>query len=199
MSTCSGTMEVWKDTQTVVRVKWSRSSSNHLGEDQSYDIRMLMAEMAGYTLNRDNLHSVVKEIEGALVMDSRGIFDAMTKNMSPLHGLRESRAGYELTMAVNLGLLAGTRFRWVNGTSQLGDSLTKADARKVILQFLSQRQYWRLVHDEKFESGRKVHKKEMEKKLREMEQFFIGEVKKAAERNNWPWTEEGPLRYDPLS
>jgi hypothetical protein len=34
-------------------------------------------------------------------MDSRGIYDAMVKNTSPLHGLRDLRSGYELTLSVN--------------------------------------------------------------------------------------------------
>ena len=37
---------------------------------------------------------------GAVVMDSKGIFDAMTRNTSSLHGLRSSCAGYELTISV---------------------------------------------------------------------------------------------------
>ena len=201
-SECQLAVIQWKSGKTPRQCLGSNGAEVQaitIGEDQNYHIRMLMAEMAGYDINRSNLHLVIKEIDGALVMDSRGIYDAMTKNMSPLHGLRESRAGYELTLAVNQGVMAGTKFRWVNGLAQIGDSLTKAGARKVILQFLSQRQHWRLIHDEKFESGRKVHKKEMERRLREMEQFFINEVKKAAERNNWPWTEEQPIQYDPLT
>ena len=62
---------------------------------------MLMAEIGGANVEKDNVHEVVKTVDGAVVMDSRGIYDAMTKNVSPLHGLRESRAGYELTLAVN--------------------------------------------------------------------------------------------------
>ena len=34
-------------------------------------------------------------------MDPRGVYDAATRNLSMLHGLRSSRAGYELTLAVN--------------------------------------------------------------------------------------------------
>ena len=42
------------------------------------------------------------DLNSQIVYDSRGIYDAMTRNVSPLHGLRDSRAGYELTLAVNL-------------------------------------------------------------------------------------------------
>ena len=172
-----------------------------IGEDQNVHIRMLLAEFSGTEVTRSNLADLAKVIPGALVMDSRGIYDAMVKNTSPLHGLRDSRSGYELTLSVNQSQIAGTKLRWVNGLAQLADSMTKANAKKTILQFLSGRQFWRLVHDPKFESGRKVHKREMERKLREMQEFFVQEVKKAAYKHNWPWTEidDAPIVYDALS
>lgn len=172
-----------------------------IGEDQNVHIRMLLAEFSGVDVTRENLSDLAKIVPGAVVMDSRGIYDAMVKNISPLHGLRDSRSGYELTLSVNQSQIAGTKLCWVNGLSQLADSLTKAHAKKTLLQFLSGKQFWRLVHDPKFESGRRVHKREMERKLREMEQFFVQEVKKAAMKHNWPWTETGeaPVQYDPYT
>ena len=131
-------------------------------------------------------------------MDSKGIYDAMTRNLSSLHGLRDSRAGYELTLAVNQALKAQTQLRWVNGLAQLGDSLTKNGAKKMLLQFFSQRQFWRLIHDEKFEAGRKVHKKAMEQKLRDMQQTYVMNLQQMAERFNWPWDAgETPPSYPP--
>ena len=95
----------WKSGKTPRQCLGSNGAETQaitIGEDQNYNIRMLMAEIVGYDIDRENLHDVVKNIDGALVMDSRGIYDAMTRNVSPLHGLRDSRAGYELTLAVNL-------------------------------------------------------------------------------------------------
>ena len=138
-------------------------------------------EFAGTKIQRDKLHDALKVVAGAVVMDSRGIYDAMTRNLSSVHGLRDSRAGYELTLAVNQAL------RWVNGLAQLGDSLTKFGARKTILQFFSQKQFWRLVHDDKFEAGRKVHKRALEKKWREMQANFVDTLRGLAAKHNWPW------------
>eukprot|EP00435_Cladocopium_sp_Y103_P047941 s1625_g14.t1 len=147
-----------------------------IGEDICWNLRMLLAELCGEEVRRDNLHEIVKVIEGAVVMDTRGIYDAITRNLSPLHGLREARAGYELTLAVNQGVQSGVHFRWVNGLAQLADAMTKTGTRKILLQFFGQRQHWRLVHDNKFESGRRVHKKELEKRLKEMEENFVNFV-----------------------
>ena len=108
-------------------------------------------------------------------MDSRGVFDAATRNVSALHGLRSSRAGYELTLSVNQARSIQTNFRWVNGLSQLADPLTKSNSRKVLLHMMSMGQRWRLVHDEKFTAGKKIRKQEMLKRIRDMEdQFFQG-------------------------
>ena len=137
--------------------------------------------------------------DGAVIMDTRGIYDAITRNLSPLHGLREARAGYELTLAVNQGIQSGVQFRWVNGLAQLADAMTKTANRKILLHLFGQKQYWRLVHDEKFESGRRVHKKELERRLKEMQNTFVAFIKDLAEKKNFPWTDESPTRYHPLS
>ena len=113
-----------------------------------------------------------------VVMDTRGIYDAITRNLSPLHGLREARAGYELTLAVNQGIQSGVQFRWVNGLAQLADAMTKASNRKILLHLFGQKQHWRLVHDEKFESGRRVHKKELEKRF----EGYAGQLRGLRER-----------------
>ena len=139
---------------------------------------------------------------GALVMDTKGIYDAMTRNISSLHGLRSSRAGYELTLAVLSAKRIGTVMRWVNGMAQLGDCLTKFAERKVFLQFLAANQTWRLIHDEKFTAGRKLRKRELEKATQQMEENFIMMVRDMAIKNRWPWDDfrsMGDVRMeDPL-
>ena len=193
----------WKSGKTPRQCLGSNGAevqSITIGEDQNYQIRAMMAEFGGLEMKRAELHSTVRRVPGALVMDSRGIYDAMTRNLSALHGLRDSRAGYELTLAVNQALKAGTELRWVNGLAQLGDSLTKSGARKTILQFLSQRQHWRLTHDDKFEAGRKVHKKIMEQRLREAQNLFVEKLRGLAEKFNWPWDADQPVpEYPPFT
>ena len=120
-------------------------------------------------------------------MDTRGIYDSMVRNVSSLHGLRSSRAGYELTLSVQQAMRIRTGIRWVNGLAMLADCLTKANERKVFLQFLAANQKWLLVHDERFVAGRKLRKRELEKATKEMEQQFIGCVRDMAIKCKWPW------------
>ena len=170
-----------------------------VGEDQNYHIRALLYEVSGRRIDRQNLHRQVATVPGALVLDSRGIFDAATRNLSALHGLRDSRAGYELTLAMLNAKKADTRLRWVCGIAQLADSLTKFADRKAFLQFMSQKQYWRLVDDPTFTAGRKIHKKVFEQKLKETEEFFMNAVEKMARESNWPWIEDAEASYEPLT
>lgn len=160
---------------------------------------MLLAEISGEDINRNNLYDVVKRIPGALVMDSRGIYDAMTRNMSALHGLRESRGGYEVVLAVNSALRAETMLRWVNGMSQLGDGLTKNNARKMLLQFFSQKQYWRLVDDPKFEAGRKKSTSaSWRRRSKRCKRCLYRRSRKLAVKENLPWDEGPVVTYDHL-
>ena len=158
------------------------------GEDITFKLRAMWTEIHGVQLTRESLYEEVKNgTKGALVMDTRGIYDAMTTNISSLHGLRSSRAGYELTLAVQQACHIQTILRWVNGLAQLGDCLTKFGERKVFLQFMANGQAWRLVHDEKFVAGRKVRKKELEAAVKEMENLFLSKLKLLAQQNRWPW------------
>ena len=161
-----------------------------IGEDQNYLVRGLLFEMMGNQLERKVIHKQVATVPGCLVMDSRGIYDAATRNLSCLHGLRESRAGYELTLSIVQATQAKTVLRWVCGIAQLADSLTKFFDRKCILQFLAAKQVWRLTDDPSFTAGRKVNKRAMEKKLQETQDYFINSIRILAEKNNWPWQDD---------
>lgn len=170
-----------------------------VGEDQNFHIRALLYEVSGRRIDRQDLHQQLATVPGALVLDSRGIFDAATRNLSALHGLRDSRAGYELTLAMLNAKKANTKMRWVNGIAQLADSLTKFADRKAFLQFMSQKQFWRLVDDPTFTAGRKINKKLYEQKLKETEDFFFSAVAEMAKKCNWPWVENDPAFYSPLT
>ncbi|CAE7712174.1 unnamed protein product [Symbiodinium sp. CCMP2592] len=173
-----------------------------VGEDLVYLIRAMWMEFNGVAPQRGKLNQLIREhTTGALVMDSRGIFDAMTRNTSALHGLRSSRAGYELTTSVSQAVEAGTILRWVAGTEMIADALTKASARKVFLQLLSQRQEWRLVYDPDFTAGRKLNKREHEKRVQELSANFLAALQQFAEEQRLPWgtAEAKPEEEDLMS
>ena len=160
------------------------------GEDETFRLRAQWADMHGVVLDRTNIYDMVREhTMGIIVMDTRGIFDAMTRNISSLRGLRSSRAGYELTLAVQQALKIGTGFRWVNGLAMPADCLTKFSERKIFLQFVAEGQKWRIVHDPKFVAGKKLKKRELKQATRQMEQLFVDSVRDMAFQSRWPWHE----------
>ena len=188
----------WKSSKTPRQVLGSNGAEVQAvteAEDSVFRIRALLAELGGVHFDRSNIYEKVRCCTaGAVVMDTRGIFDAATRSVSCLHGLRSSRSGYELTLAVIQALQVQTRFRWVHGGAQLGDGLTKWSSRKVLLQFFAANQRWKLIHDPKFESGRKVKKKELERQMRDREVSFIKMMEELAHQNRWPWIEPQSLR-----
>ena len=97
-----------------------------IGEDVVLLLRAMWYEVHGGKVSRYDLgEKLAKRTAGGLIMDSKGIFDAMTRNLSALHGLRSSRAGSELTISVQQAIQLKTHLRWVNGNAQLADGLTK--------------------------------------------------------------------------
>ena len=165
------------------------------GEDLCFRLRALLAEVNGETLTRRNISQIVKEkTHGALVMDSKGIYDSMSRNVSALHGLKSGRAGYELTLSVSQALEVHTKLRWVHGEAQLADALTKGGpAKKMMMRFFSEGQKWQLIHDPEFTAGKKVKKKELLEKMRRMEETFVLAVIQAAKMYRWPITSEADV------
>ena len=148
----------------------SEVQSITVGEDFVFLLRALWCELNGVVLERYHWQNIIAHYTtGALMMDSRGIFDAATRNESALHGLRSSRAGYELSAAVTQAKKLNTDMRWVNGGAMLADTMTKKDARKSWQMFLSLGQLWHVRHDPSFESFRKVNAKSIRKAQKELE------------------------------
>ncbi|CAE7836823.1 GIP [Symbiodinium sp. CCMP2592] len=161
-----------------------------VGEDTVFLIRAMWLEVHGIELHRDTLHETVRDNSiGILVTDSKGIYDAFTRNVSSLHGLRSSRAGFELTVAVQQAMQLQTHLRWVNGEAQLADGLTKdtATARKGLLSFLANGQRWSVVYDPKFTAAKKVRKTDLQKALKEREEAFIASVRAFSKQERYPW------------
>ncbi|CAE7817945.1 RE1 [Symbiodinium sp. CCMP2592] len=167
-----------------------------VGEDMVFMIRALWLEVHGAVIERNSWENLVAEkTMGALVTDSKGIFDAMTRNVSALHGLHSSRAGFELTVTVQQAMKLKTQLRWVNGVAQLADAMTKAApaAKKGMLEFYRRGQTWSVVHDPSFTAGKKLHKAKLLKEIQAVDYInvcafvprsaFVTESVRVADRN----------------
>ena len=93
----------WRSSKTPRQVLGSNGAEVQAvteAEDFVFHTRAMWCELHGQTFEKkEDLYGMVKTMsQGAVIMD-RGIFDAATRNVSSLHGLRSSRAGYELTIS----------------------------------------------------------------------------------------------------
>ena len=111
-------LAAWRSTKAPREILGSNGSEVQaiaVGEDVVFLLRAMLFEVHGGQVVRGWLsEDLACETKGGLVMDSRGVCDAMMRNLSSLHGLRSSRAGYEFTIAVQQAVQLGTQLRWVN-------------------------------------------------------------------------------------
>ena len=170
----------WKLKRKAISTNDGEIQAMLEGEDNNYRTRLLWCEMNGCSglprvdlLNRAN--DLVRNVAGINVTDSKGGFDAINKNESPLLGLSNARSalqGYQLREQLRE---AGGRLIWLSGDWNLADSMTKKakSARQGLEQFL--RNYvWQLHYDPNFVvSERKARQqgRHATKRMQELQSF----------------------------
>ena len=122
---------------------------------------MLWAELHGAGTARqlrDNLvekqEELARRVKGILCTDSRGGYDAVELNESPLLGLSNMRAALQaFALRENLSRV-GCELRWVASDYDLADALTKKkqDARYGLQKFLTS-WLWAISFDLTFTSA----------------------------------------------
>eukprot|EP00439_Symbiodinium_sp_Y106_P001694 s8914_g1.t1 len=138
-------------------------------EDNNFRARLLWSELHGAghqfqagPLRRDlvgNTEQQVMTVKGIVCTDSKGGYDAVELNESPLLGLSNMRSALQ---AFQLrGNLARTAclLRWLASDYDLADALTKkkADCRAGLIKFLRSG-YWCIKYDPAFTSAKKAKK-----------------------------------------
>ena len=117
-------------------------------EDVLFRCRLLWAEIHGAGLKIqslrgfdmvDAMEEIVRRVHGVLCTDSRGGFDAVEVNESPLLGLANLRSALQAFQLLRDHLKrTGCELRWVASDYDLGDALTKKrlDSRLGLQRFL---------------------------------------------------------------
>ena len=112
-------------------------------------MRFQVAEFLGKHANE-----TVNYVEGVLISDSKDLYDRLSSTVLTLSGA-EKRSDTE-TLCLKEALEENhVHLRWVNGESQLANSLTKLDEPQQILMFNDRNGRWRVVYDEGLVSGRR--------------------------------------------
>eukprot|EP00439_Symbiodinium_sp_Y106_P052071 s332_g6.t4 len=114
-------------------------------EDQNFRIRLLWTELHGRGAPRqlrDDLVTLAENqamtVKGILCTDSRGGYDAVERNESPLLGLSNMRAALQAFQLRDNLRRVGCELRWLASDYDLADAMTKkkAESRLGLLTFL---------------------------------------------------------------
>ena len=153
----------WKLRRKAIGSNDAEVQSILEAEDQNFRVRMLWAELHGAGTARqlrDNLvekqEELARRVKGILCTDSRGGYDAVELNESPLLGLSNMRAALQaFALRENLSRV-GCELRWVASDYDLADALTKKkqDARCGLQKFLTS-WLWAISFDPTFTSAKK--------------------------------------------
>ena len=126
------------------------------GDDEAVYIRLCLKEILFGQLDLQNWRSEARQIPVALVVDSRGVYDALARSSSSCLGLKDQKSGLE-ALALKQSLVeCGTMIRWCRSAVQLGGVVTKdSDTARAPWELFVRRGFrWKLIHDPKFESSR---------------------------------------------
>ena len=122
------------------------------GDDEAVYIRLCLQEVLFGQLDSQNWQSETRQIPAALVVDCRGVYDALARSSSSCLGPKDKKSGLEALALVE----CGTLIRWCHSAAQLGDVATKdSDAARAPWELFVRRCLrWKLIHDPKCESSR---------------------------------------------
>jgi putative AlgH/UPF0301 family transcriptional regulator len=124
------------------------------GEDQMYALRFQLSEFRGFAANPWQPGETVNHTAGVLISDSKNLFDRLSQTMLTLKGA-EKRSDIESLCLKESMFFNETSIRWVNGDSQLSNSLTKQDEPQQVMLFQARNGRWRIIYDQSLMSGKK--------------------------------------------
>ena len=172
----------WKLQRKAVGSNDAEVQSILEAEDQNFRARLLWTELHGAhekTDNRENLVTVSErqaaQIRGVLCTDSRGGYDAVEVNESPLLGLSNLRSALQAFQLRDNLQRVRCELRWLASDYDLADGLTKkkAEARTGLLKFLAT-WHWSIAFDKNFVSAKKS-KQQGKTAIGEIDEFLKGD------------------------
>ena len=149
--------KTWKLKRKSIGTNDAEVQSLVEAEDALFKSRLLWAEINGagaYDDSRDLLEASVNEVKlinGLLGTDSKGGYDSIIVNESPLLGLSNTRAALQAHQLKEALPRCGTKLIWLASDWNLADGLTKKkkECRESLEYFLRKR-VWMLRFDPEF-------------------------------------------------
>ena len=155
----------WKLKRKAIGSNDAEIQSVLEAEDNNFRMRLLWSELHGASgvhgreLRQDLVEQIENQtlvIKGIVCTDSRGGYDAIEVNESPLLGLSNMRAALQAFQLRDNLRRAGCLLRWLASDYDLADALTKkrAESRLGLLKFL-RTGFWSIKFDPSFTSSKK--------------------------------------------
>ena len=103
------------------------------GDDEAVHIRLCLKEVLFGQLDLRNCNSETKQIPAALVVDCRGVYDALAGSSSSCLGLKDKKSGLDALALEQRLVECGTMVRWYHSAAQLGDVVRKKTLTQHVL------------------------------------------------------------------
>ena len=119
--------------------------------------RLLWREVQTGGYDDKNIDDEIGKVPGCLIIDAKGVYDAIHRNESAALSMQDKRSAVEgLALRESLGRTK-TQLRWCHSEANVSDGLTKSDVRalQLLRKFLSS-SVWRIIWDPLFTSSKKL-------------------------------------------
>ena len=123
------------------------------GEDLLFHARFQYGEFLDSEPDIFDVDGIANLIPGCLISDSRNVYDKLNSEELSTKGA-ERRTDIELLCVKSSQKNNLTCIRWVHSEAQLGNALTKTNARELEM-FYQMGHRWRIVHDPSMRSSKK--------------------------------------------
>ena len=147
----------WQSAKIQRACRSSAAAETHAAadaEDELYAIRLQVGEFLGHSVFLWSCDESVKMVPGVLVTDSKNLYDRLNRTVLTFKGA-EKRANIESLCLKESMSSTNLKLRWVNGDSQLANSLTKETELHQLFEYHRRKGQWRIVYDPELVSGRK--------------------------------------------
>ena len=154
----------WKLKRKAIGSNDAEVQSILEAEDQNFRVRLLWSEIHGVGRNRkdkranlvEQAEAQVLHVRGVLCTDSRGGYDAVEINESPLLGLSNLRAALQAFQLRDNLQRVNCELRWLASDYDLADSMTKkrSESRFGLEKFLKT-WVWTIAFDPSFTASKK--------------------------------------------
>ena len=126
------------------------------GEDLLFHARYQWGEIVGPPVDVFDINTMLNRVVGGVISDSRNVYDRLQTEEFNTHGA-ERRTSLELRCLKHAQRCNQIYLRWVHFEAQLGNALTKPNAKE-LEHFYQLDCRWRIVSDVEMRSARKRKK-----------------------------------------